>query len=233
LEEKNGNFELNQILEIEGPYRICHMTKNGEIITIKKDKLVKGYIFEIYIPNKENAYKFDKIKEIPLEDNGKIYSMEFSDELLFCISSSKKGIVIDLKTLDIIHILQLSSEIDSPPFVYNRQIYFVPHIKILFKLDYTNIKEIQDLKTLDENTKHPKLYQAKINNKNFTSAYMGFIITDPEKELVFFKNSAIELFKTEKTFFCENAPIKHIEISRLKLTCCGCDLSYVFFRNIF
>ena len=205
---------------------MCHITRDGHIIAIRKNKQTKGYVAEVYKSEGEHA-AISLVKELQMLDQSKLLNLETSLELLVVSLMSKRTFVLDLKLLEFIHIYQFELGNESPPYVHGRVVYCIPAKRNLLKFDYTDPKALLDLTVIKKDTKHPKLQTAEVKHKQFTPFYLGMMMLEEDKEFVMFKQSSIEIFKSAASVFLSDNIIQYKEIGRQKLTCCGIDISYV------
>ncbi len=216
------------VSEIPGPYRMCHMSKEGNIIALKKDKSIGGYQLEVYQMNPETHLP-TKIKEIPVLDQSKPIYLETSEDLLTITFHSRKIWVMDLHNVSLMHSFLLNPECDSPPFILGKYIYFIPFEGVVCKVDFTKPEDIKTLSLLNKDVIHPSVKMGYVSEhtNTFVPFYMGFIFLEEDRELAFFKTSILEVYKASTTFFDTGATVERHEVSRQKLTCCGIDISYV------
>ena len=153
--------------------------------------------------------------------------MKSSDNLMVLVDYSKKIIIIDLTSLEILHTFTISGKCESPPFILDNVVYFIPDNNHISKIAFEDHKEIQSLIHLDKDTKHPLVKTINIEHKGISAGCIGFIIID-NKDIIIFKNSIIEMIRSDFSLFNTPLKIEYKSINRLQLTCCGIDISYVF-----
>jgi len=209
--------QLKLIHHTEGAYKICHMTDKGYILALKKDKTNTRRIIEVY------NTKAVIIKELYIPDVSKILSMKSSEYLMVLKLHSKKVVVVDLIALEILHIFDFYANFESPPYVIHKSAYFITRNNTLIKINFE--KDIKTLSLLTSDSKHAAVERINVAHEKFGTECMGLIVIK-DKDIVVFKNSLIEMFRTQ------DGVVEYKGLSNFKLTCCGIDISYVTLLNI-